>query len=132
MMIIKKITMSLYFLLVISTFLYVAQQNDFDIGAGEIFFGILFPCFIYWLIHNWLSKGDKDLIGTQSKWVNHFFYFLCFIAGVIVLVKIVIDPSIAAMAFILLPFIQGLIYLVGVAVIAHFFIFTKPHNQGVK
>ncbi len=129
----KKIILTIYFALIISTFVYITQVGDLNIAAVDIFFGTLFPCFFFWLIYKWLSKADKTYKGTWVIWVNWLFYLLCVVSGLVVLVRIILEPSIAGIAFMLLPFIQGLVYLVAVAVMAHINVYAKPlHNKKLK
>lgn len=128
----KRIALFIYYILVITVFANTVQLNDFDIGASQIFFGVLFPCFTFWLIHMWLIKADKETAGTWVYWVNWFFYLTCFTSGVVVLIKIYLEPSSAVMWFISLPFIQGFFYLMSVAIMAHITIFSNSHNKSVK
>ncbi len=125
----KKITMFVYFLLVIFTFLYTMIQKDLYLNSVNVFFGVLFPCFMYWLIYKWFRKSDRKQNNSWVQGASSLFYYLCFLVGLVVLLKIYLDPSNVAISFMLLPFIQGLVYLVGVAIVAHLFILLKPNNK---
>ncbi len=126
---IKKIIVLIYFLLVTLTFIYTARNKGFDINAVDVFFGILLPCFFFWLVYIWLSKSERSSDNSKVVAANSFFYYLCFLVGVAVLVKIGLDQSKATIYFVLLPFIQGLVYLTGAAVIAHLFVLSKPDGK---